>query len=112
MKIVIPGGTGQVGTALNRAFSADGHEVMVLTRGPARDGRVVWDGETLGAWADVINGSDVVINLAGRSVSCRYHLRSSLRCFKRRGHRGDRRLGDRDPRLLVAQRDFMRELRG
>ena len=32
MKIVIPGGTGQVGTILDRALTAAGHEVVVLTR--------------------------------------------------------------------------------
>ncbi|WP_328554681.1 DUF1731 domain-containing protein [Streptomyces sp. NBC_00358] len=72
MKIVIPGGTGQVGAILNRALTAGGHEVVVLTRRPARDREVLWDGETLGPWAEVIDGSDVVVNLAGRSVSCRY----------------------------------------
>ncbi|WP_058043497.1 DUF1731 domain-containing protein [Streptomyces roseifaciens] len=72
MKIVIPGGTGQVGAILNRALSAAGHEVTVLSRQPARPGEVPWDGKTLGPWADVIDGSDAVINLAGRSVSCRY----------------------------------------
>ncbi|WP_028799692.1 DUF1731 domain-containing protein [Streptomyces sp. 142MFCol3.1] len=72
MKVVIPGGTGQVGTVLRRALSAAGHEVVVLTRRPTRRGEVPWDGRTLGPWADVIDGSDLVINLAGRSVSCRY----------------------------------------
>lgn len=32
MKIVIPGGTGQVGTLLARQLVADGHEVVVLSR--------------------------------------------------------------------------------
>jgi uncharacterized protein len=73
MKIVVPGGTGQVGTILSRAFAAAGHEVTVLTRRPAGHGQVAWDGETLGAWTQVIDGSDVVINLAGRSVNCRYN---------------------------------------
>ncbi|KUL76586.1 MULTISPECIES: TIGR01777 family oxidoreductase [unclassified Streptomyces] len=72
MKIVIPGGTGQVGTVLKRALSAAGHEVVVLTRRPARAGEVGWDGTTLGPWGAEIDGSDVVVNLAGRSVSCRY----------------------------------------
>ncbi|MGW7636635.1 TIGR01777 family oxidoreductase [Streptomyces decoyicus] len=72
MKIVIPGGTGQVGNILNRALSAAGHEVVVLTRRPVREGEVHWDGATLGPWAAAVDGSDVVINLAGRSVSCRY----------------------------------------
>ncbi|GGV14409.1 NAD-dependent epimerase [Streptomyces griseoflavus] len=72
MKIVIPGGTGQVGSVLNRALSGAGHEVVVLTRRPAGPGEVYWDGATAGEWAGEIDGSDVVINLAGRSVSCRY----------------------------------------
>ncbi|MER6127457.1 TIGR01777 family oxidoreductase [Streptomyces sp. NPDC001795] len=72
MKIVIPGGTGQVGTILNRALTAAGHEVVVLSRRPAHRGEVLWDGRTLGPWAEAVDGSDVVVNLAGRSVSCRY----------------------------------------
>src|SRR5215471_10274445 len=75
MKIVIPGGTGQVGTLLTRAFIADGHEVVLLSRNPGNaPGRVIrWDAETVGDWAAEIDGADVVINLAGRSVNCRYN---------------------------------------
>jgi uncharacterized protein (TIGR01777 family) len=75
MKIVIPGGTGQVGTVLARAFAADGHEVVVLSRKTADlPWRVVeWDAWSLGDWANEIDGADVVINLAGRSVNCRYN---------------------------------------
>ncbi|HKE01955.1 MAG TPA: DUF1731 domain-containing protein [Planctomycetota bacterium] len=73
MKVVIPGGTGQVGGVLARAFSARGDRVVVLSRGPSTDGHVVpWDARTLGPWAAEIDGADVVINLAGRSVNCRY----------------------------------------
>jgi uncharacterized protein (TIGR01777 family) len=74
MKIVIPGGSGQVGTILSRAFVREGHEVVVLSRQPSSvPWRVVaWDGETIGAWSREIDGADVVINLAGRSVNCRY----------------------------------------
>lgn len=72
MKVVLPGGTGQVGRMLERALGAEGHEVVVLTRRPARAGEVGWDGRSLGPWAKEIDGSDVVVNLAGRSVSCRY----------------------------------------
>ncbi len=74
MKIVIPGGSGQIGTTLARAFRQDGHDVVVLSRrpqvGPWR--AVAWDGVTLGDWVREIDGCDVVINLAGRSVNCRY----------------------------------------
>ncbi|MBY8339705.1 TIGR01777 family oxidoreductase [Streptomyces spinosirectus] len=72
MKVVLPGGTGQVGTILDRALTAAGHEVVVLTRHPERERRIAWDGATLGAWAEALDGADAVINLAGRSVSCRY----------------------------------------
>ncbi|MFF4547686.1 TIGR01777 family oxidoreductase [Streptomyces sp. NPDC001435] len=72
MKVVLPGGTGQVGTILDRALTAAGHEVAVLTRRPEREREIGWDGRALGPWADAIDGTDVVINLAGRSVSCRY----------------------------------------
>ena len=75
MKIVIPGGSGQVGTVLARAFHAEGHEVVVLSRSRgAHPWRfALWDGATGGAWVDEIDGSDIVINLAGRSVNCRYN---------------------------------------
>jgi uncharacterized protein (TIGR01777 family) len=74
MKLVIPGGSGQVGTMLARAFHGDGHDVVVLSRRPSvRPWRVIqWDGQTSGAWRKELDGCDVVINLAGRSVNCRY----------------------------------------
>lgn len=85
MKLVIPGGSGQVGTVLARAFDRDGHDVVVLSRDPggrastsarqtaSRWRRVEWDGVTLGPWIAELDGAGVVINLAGRSVNCRYN---------------------------------------
>jgi uncharacterized protein (TIGR01777 family) len=75
MKIVVPGGSGQVGTVLARAFHAEGHEVVVLGRqpSPAPWRTAAWDARTLGEWAREVDGADVVINLAGRSVNCRYN---------------------------------------
>jgi uncharacterized protein (TIGR01777 family) len=74
MKIVISGGSGQIGTLLSRAFHAAGHEVVVLSRRPRKaDWRVTeWDAETLDDWTAELEGADAVINLAGRSVNCRY----------------------------------------
>lgn len=74
LRIVIPGGNGQVGTVLSRHFHAQGHEVVVLARNPLpAPWRVVsWDGENLGPWTSELENSDIVINLAGRSVNCRY----------------------------------------
>jgi uncharacterized protein (TIGR01777 family) len=74
MKIIIAGGTGQVGTILARHFHQNGHRVAVLSRSwqntPWR--LVHWDGSTLGPWLNELDCSDVLINLAGRSVNCRY----------------------------------------
>jgi uncharacterized protein (TIGR01777 family) len=76
VKVVVPGGTGQVGGILRRALSARGHEVVVLSRhpGPLEPGvrHVGWDGRTLGSWSAEVDGADAVVNLAGRTVSCRY----------------------------------------
>lgn len=75
MKIIIPGGTGQVGTVLAREFHRRGDEVIVLSRAPiAAPWRVAgWDAKTIGDWVRDIDSADVVINLAGRSVNCRYN---------------------------------------
>jgi uncharacterized protein (TIGR01777 family) len=75
MKVVLAGGTGQIGAMLARHFASRGDEVVVVSRSGARppDGRVAsWDGKSLGPWAAEIDGADLVINLAGRSVNCRY----------------------------------------
>lgn len=76
MKIVIPGGSGQIGSILARQWTGQGHEVVVLARsdraaGPARIVR--WDGETAGDWTREVDGADLLVNLAGRSVDCRYN---------------------------------------
>ncbi len=75
MKILIPGGTGQVGRILARHFHAKGHTVTVLSRSPrpAPWRMMQWDGLTPGAWVAELEQSDVCINLAGRSVNCRYN---------------------------------------
>lgn len=79
MKIVIPGGSGQVGQLLARAFQNDGHDVVILTRQAASSvaGRsVFWDARRLGDWTAELEAADVVINLAGKSVNCRYTARN------------------------------------
>lgn len=78
MKIVLPGGSGQVGRMLCRAWSAAGHEVVVLGRSsstaslPAR--YRPWDPSRIGEWAEELEGADVVVHLSGRSVDCRYTM--------------------------------------
>ncbi|MCH2182982.1 MAG: TIGR01777 family oxidoreductase [Mariniblastus sp.] len=82
MKILIPGGTGQVGQILAQSFMDEGHQVVVLSRKPASQPAsepwqiVPWDGRSEGEWQREVEAADVVINLAGRSVNCRYHERN------------------------------------
>jgi uncharacterized protein len=76
--IVITGGSGQVGQILARHFHAQGSAVSVVARQvqPAPWSTVKWDGINLGDWRREVDGADVVINLAGRSVNCRYNERN------------------------------------
>jgi hypothetical protein len=75
MKIVIPGGSGQIGTILARHFHQQGHIVTVLSRDPkpAPWQVIRWDAQTDGPWTAALEQSDICINLTGRSVNCRYH---------------------------------------
>jgi uncharacterized protein (TIGR01777 family) len=63
---------------LGRAFQSEGHEVVVLSRAPSSAPwrTVGWDAATLGSWTAEIDGADVIVNLAGRSVNCRYNSRN------------------------------------
>ena len=77
MKLLIAGGTGQIGQSLTRHFLANHHQITILSRNPKdstheRLTYLEWDGVSLGDWAEVLNDVDVVINLAGRTVNCRY----------------------------------------
>ncbi|HEY4357434.1 MAG TPA: DUF1731 domain-containing protein [Acidobacteriaceae bacterium] len=77
MRILIPGGSGQIGTILARHLHAGGHEVTVLSRNPQTSAKhpwrtLKWDGSTPGAWIGEIDRTDAVIHLSGKSVNCRY----------------------------------------
>lgn len=71
MKIVIAGGSGFLGNALKQYFGQH-HEVIILTRKPIQKQDVQWDAVHLGDWVAQINSADVLINLTGKSVDCRY----------------------------------------
>ncbi|HEY3863317.1 MAG TPA: TIGR01777 family oxidoreductase [Verrucomicrobiae bacterium] len=77
-RIVLAGGSGFLGRLLARSLAARGNEITILTRSaPAEGGgthrRVQWDARTLGPWRGELEGAAAVINLAGRSVNCRYN---------------------------------------
>jgi len=86
LRIVIPGGSGQVGQVLARHFQRRGDHVTVLTRAPytAEWQTVHWDGEHEGPWIESLESADVCINLAGRSVNCRYHAENRREIYDSR----------------------------
>lgn len=72
MKIIIAGGSGFLGKALTHYFKSRGDQVVSLSRKRTHN-HLYWDGQSLGHWATVLHGADVLINLAGKSVDCRYN---------------------------------------
>lgn len=75
--VVIAGATGFIGQHLHRAFLAEGAAVRTIGR---TSGDVRW-GQDL---RPVLDGSDALVNLAGRSVSCRYTRRNADAIFASR----------------------------
>ena len=74
LRVVIPGGAGHLGRILAGHLHSKGNSVTVLSRSGAVEPWPVvsWNGTDLDDWARELEGADVVINLAGRSVNCRY----------------------------------------
>lgn len=68
--LVLAGGRGFLGHCLKQYFTARGYQVVVLSRHGSSATR--WDGRTLGPWVEALEGAAALINLAGRSVDCRY----------------------------------------
>jgi uncharacterized protein (TIGR01777 family) len=76
MRVIITGGTGLIGSHLANQLTAEGHEVIVLSRTPtqakglASNVRVeAWDAKTPTGWGSLVNGTDVIINLAGANIA-------------------------------------------
>ncbi len=78
-KIVIAGGLGFLGRTLIKHFANGAYELVVLSRNENELPHakvVVWDGIHLDQWAAELEGAELLINLAGRSVNCRYNRRN------------------------------------
>jgi uncharacterized protein (TIGR01777 family) len=86
LRIVMPGGSGQVGRMLAQFFQERGHHVTVLTRSPytANWQTVHWDGVHAGPWVETLEGADVCIHLSGRSVNCRATERNKRELYDSR----------------------------
>lgn len=84
MKIIIAAGTGFLGKNLEKYFTEKGNEVCILTRNPKRKNEIHWDAKTLGEWKNFIENSDVLINLTGKSVDCRYTEKNKQEIYSSR----------------------------
>jgi uncharacterized protein len=75
-KIVLAGGSGYLGKTLIEFYRKNCEEIIVLSRGkPSGNGNVryvSWDGKTLGDWYKELEFSDMLFNLSGKNVNCRY----------------------------------------
>lgn len=76
MRVLITGGTGLIGSALAAELAQDGHEVIVLTRNPAKTTHLPagvraerWDGRTAQGWGHLADGAGAIVNLAGASIA-------------------------------------------
>lgn len=86
-KIILAGGSGFLGQALARRLTAEGNEVVVLSRNPRSDApfrEVKWNGETGGAWAAELEGAAAIVNFAGRSVNSVHSLENSREILESR----------------------------
>ncbi|MCL8538583.1 TIGR01777 family oxidoreductase [Chryseobacterium gallinarum] len=84
MKIIIAGGTGFLGENLEKYFTEKGNQVYILSRNPKRHNEICWNAKTTGKWVDILENADVLINLTGKSVDCRYHEKNKQEIYSSR----------------------------
>jgi len=100
-KIILAGGTGFMGQEMTKYFGKE-NKIVILTRQIRNEKTnrndydslsaddlknvkyVKWDGKTVGNWFNELNDSDIIINLAGKSVNCRYNEKNKQEIFDSR----------------------------
>lgn len=75
-KVVLAGGHGYLGKVLATHYKNICHQVIILSRQPAKTvgnvSTILWDGKSEGSWERALDGADLLINLCGKNVNCRY----------------------------------------
>ncbi|MDR4953920.1 TIGR01777 family oxidoreductase [Chryseobacterium sp. ES2] len=84
MKIIIAGGSGFLGENLEKYFTTKGNQVYILTRNPQRKNEIYWNAQTISEWKNNLEKADVLINLTGKSVDCRYHEKNKQEIYSSR----------------------------
>lgn len=87
-RIVLAGGSGFLGKAIAAHFKDKATEIIILSRKPAADQAnirtLVWDARTEGVWIDALHGADLLVNLCGKNVNCRYTEKNKAEIFASR----------------------------
>lgn len=98
--IILAGGSGFIGSYMCRYFAND-NKLIVLTRNRSHNSNnrydsaafthpniryVEWDARNTGPWVQELEGADMLINLTGKSVNCRYNYRNMIEIFDSRLH--------------------------
>jgi len=87
-KIILAGGNGYLGSVLAGYYRHIADEVIILSRKPkaVKDNvkTVLWDGITKGDWAKEMEGADMLINLCGKNVNCRYTAKNRKEIIRSR----------------------------
>ncbi len=78
--LTIAGGTGFLGRVLTDYFTPKTDRIYVLTRkfrpSTAHIKYILWDAKSQGDWSKILEATDILINLSGKSVDCRYNSRN------------------------------------
>jgi uncharacterized protein (TIGR01777 family) len=87
-KIILAGGNGYMGQVFASYYKDRVEDVIILSRTPkAADGNIrtlIWDGRKPGDWAAELEGAEMLINLCGKNVNCRYTDKNRAEIFSSR----------------------------
>ena len=87
-KIVLAGGNGYLGKVLTKYYSDKAAEIVILSRHEKLQERnvrtVLWDGRTAERWTAELVNADILINLCGKNVNCRYTENNKAEIFSSR----------------------------
>lgn len=87
-KIVLAGGNGYLGTVLDKYYKDKAEEIVILSRHEKQaEGNVrtiIWDGKTRGKWTAELVNADMIVNLCGKNVNCRYNEKNKAEIFASR----------------------------
>lgn len=87
-KIILAGGNGYLGGLLANHFADLANEVIILARSPQAKERnittILWDGKTEGNWCKQLENADLLVNLCGKNVNCRYTAKNKEEIVKSR----------------------------